>query len=468
MNQQGQPQPQFGLGMSGPQMSTGGPMNSQQPPFSDPSNNQSQPPHMPTAGFPNMGQMNNQNPSLPQRNPGILGVQNSGPMGRQLELMLAQQPQNGALFNVQKMNQQNQQIQQVQQPQRDQQQQQQPQSQLHPPGINHSNPTDIFTSPALPSEALRRPSPSHPPNLAPQIPGAIQGSQQQPLPGTGVHHPVPQLRRNQPMNIQEINERLKLVRQSIVNNDAELRSLYNQGQVTPSPEIATKMRNLQADVKNKQDIMSQLLRQQQQLIGQNGGMNNMVNRMGPNGGVPGQPSWPQNIPGQAFERGNAAQQQMPPSLHPQAPNGIQSASSLQAQANLMAPTGVPRPGQTPNPQTIQPTQQLGSPFPGQANIPANMGNKPPFSVGGFGMNPGAVGTPSVVGMQQRPTMNGAPSGYPPSLDKVKLDAMLPGFLQKKGVKIDPNLLNLNDQQIDLAHLHALVFVEGGFQKVRLS
>ncbi|KXN85860.1 hypothetical protein AN958_10758 [Leucoagaricus sp. SymC.cos] len=439
--------------------------NNQQQPFSDANSSQSQPPHMPNAGFPNMGPMSNQNPglnaaSISQRNPGILGMQN-GPMGRQLELMLAQQPQNGGLFNAVKLNQQNPQLQQVQQQQRDQQQSQQ---QLQPPAINHPNPADIFASPAMSSEALRRPSPSHPPNLPSQIQGPMQGPQQHPVPG--VHHPGAQgmpLRRNQlPMNIQDITERLKATRQAIVHNESELRQLMNQMHVAPSSaELTQKVRSLQIDLKTKQEVMARLL-QQQQIALQNGAMTNGMPRVGgPNGG---QPWAPQNA--QPFDsNGNIRQpqnnqQNMPQQMHPQGPNGMQPNPS--ANSHLMPPGGVPRPGPTPNPQGIQPPQQLGSPFPGQMNVPANMANKPPFPIPGFnamGAGPGAANA-----MQQR--LGGV--GYPPPLDKNKLELMLPGFLQKKGIKIDPTMLTWNDQQIDLSHLHTLVMSDGGFQKVQES
>jgi hypothetical protein len=91
-----------------------------------------------------------------------------------------------------------------------------------------------------------------------------------------------------------------------------------------------------------------------------------------------------------------------------------------------------------------------------------MANKPPFQMGGFVPGPGAA-NPT---MPQRPGLGGAGGvGYPPPLDKAKLDSMLPGFLQKKNVKIDPAMLSVSDQQIDLAQLHQLVMMEGGFQKV---
>jgi hypothetical protein len=263
MGQQNQPQPQFAIGMNPAQMPPGpiNPLanNQQQQPFPDANNNnnnQSQPPH-----FPNMGPMSNQNPGLnaAQRNPGILGIQNSGPMNRQLELMLAQQPNNGGLFNaVKQLNQQNPQLQQqVQQQQQQQQQrdQQQSQQQLQPPGINHPN-ADIFTSPALSSEALRRPSPSHP----------LQGPQQHPV--SGVHHPGAQgmqLRHNLPpsMSLQDILERLKATRQALAHSEGELRQIMSQRHVPPTAELQAKVRSLQIDIKGKQEFMARLMQQQQ-------------------------------------------------------------------------------------------------------------------------------------------------------------------------------------------------------------
>lgn len=149
-------------------------------------------------------------------------------------------------------------------------------------------------------------------------------------------------------------------------------------------------------------------------------------------------------------------------MHPQPPNGVQQNPSLQTPANNHLMTaGVPRQGPTPNPQGIQPPQQLGSPFPGQINVPANMANKPPpFPMNGFNM--GANPAAATAAMQQRPLSGVA---YPPPLEKSKFDSMFPNFLHKKNVKVDPALLRLNDQQIDLARLHALVINEGGYQKV---
>lgn len=263
LGQQNPPQSQFTLAMNPPPQIGGltGPTNQpqqQSQPFSDPGSNPStQPSHIP---FPNMGSGIN----AAQR----LGMQNSGPVNRQLELMLAQQTHNGGLFNAAK----NQQVQQQsQQQQRDQQQQQQ--QQLQPPGINHPN-ADIFTSPALSGEALRRPSPSHPSNLTSQIQASMQGGgpqQQHP----GVHHPgapgMPLRRTAPPVNIQDITERVRVTRQALANHESDLRQLLSTMQVAPSSELTSKARSLQMEIKTKQEMMNRLL-QQQQLAMNNPGM----------------------------------------------------------------------------------------------------------------------------------------------------------------------------------------------------
>ena len=136
-------------------------------------------------------------------------------------------------------------------------------------------------------------------------------------------------------------------------------------------------------------------------------------------------------------------------------NGMQPNSSIQTPANgstgLMAPTGpvgVPRLGPPSNPSP----QQLGSPFGGvQMNVGAN---KPSFLMGG----------PNIQGVSPA-AMRAGGNGYPAPLEKARLDLMLPGFLQKRNIKIDPNLLTYNDQHIDLARLHELVMLEGGYAKV---
>jgi len=194
-----------------------------------------------------------------------LGMQNSGPVNRQLELMLAQQTHNGALFTAAK----SQQVQQQQQPQQQRDQQQQSQQQLQPPAISHPN-ADIFSSPALSGEALRRPSPSHPPNLSSQIQDPIQGAGPQQLHLSGAQG-MPIRRGVLSMNIQDINERIRATRQAIANNENDHRQLTNSLQVAPSHELTVKARSLQMEIKTKQEFVTRLL-QQQQLIMSNASM----------------------------------------------------------------------------------------------------------------------------------------------------------------------------------------------------
>lgn len=250
-----QPMPQFGLGMSPAQMPNAGAMkplpSNQQQPFSDASAAQSQPSHMQPAGFANMGSMPNQNPglnaaSIPQRNSNILAMQN-GAMGKQLELMLAQSANNA--FHPAKLNQQHQQNQQVQQ-----QQQQPSQQQVQ---------SEMFSSPALSGDALRRPSPSHPPNLPPQMQGSLQGPQQHPVPG--VLHPSAMPQRRNQAALQEITERLKAARQNVMSSEAELRAVMNQLHTQPG-EVTQNIQGMQNDLKLKQEILQQLQRQQQAFL----------------------------------------------------------------------------------------------------------------------------------------------------------------------------------------------------------
>jgi hypothetical protein len=221
--------------------------SNQQQPFPDSSAAQSQPSHMQTAGFANMGSMPNQNPglnaaSVPQRNSNIFVMQN-GPMGKQLELMLAQQSANNVVFHPAKLNQQNPQMQQVQQQQQPSQQQVQ---------------TEMFSSPALSGDALRRPSPSHPPNIPPQMQAPLQGPQQHPVPGALHPSGMPQ-RRNQAA-LQDITERLKAARQSVLSSEAELRAVMSQIHTQPA-EVTQNIQGMQNDLKLKQEMLLQLQRQ---------------------------------------------------------------------------------------------------------------------------------------------------------------------------------------------------------------
>ncbi|KAJ3574140.1 hypothetical protein NP233_g1972 [Leucocoprinus birnbaumii] len=145
--------------------------------------------------------------------------------------------------------------------------------------------------------------------------------------------------------------------------------------------------------------------------------------------------------------------------------------SLQTPANshaelVTSTSGVPRPGPMPNPGGIQLSRQLGSHFgdASQMNLAADMANKPPYGpMGGFG-DAGPRGVAANVA-NMRGSMDDI--GYPPPLEKPKFDALLSVFLQEKGIKLDPDILTLDDRRIDLALLHALVIKEGGFQEVNV-
>jgi hypothetical protein len=278
MGQQPQSQPQFGVGMSPQQMAAaaGGmnslPPNQQQQSFHDGNSNQSQPSHMPSGGFPTMGPnpVPNQTPGLSAAslrqppNPGLLGMQNSGAMGRQLELMLAQQPQNGVMFGAPKLNQQPA-PQGQQQQQRDQSQQPQQNQPLHPSGMNNPNPADMFTSPAISNDVLRRPSPSsHPPNLNHQLQPNLPGGQQPPPPPRSMIHPGAQgmnpNRRPMMLTPPEIEERIRAARQNVITSETELRNLMNQIQMqgSPTPEVTMKLRAMHLDITAKKENLNKL------------------------------------------------------------------------------------------------------------------------------------------------------------------------------------------------------------------
>jgi hypothetical protein len=154
---QGQQQ-QFSSGIH--QMGGGGLGLGQQQGFHDSPSNQPQ--HM-SMGFPGMGGMPNTGvnaATLQQRNASFPPQV----MSRQLELIgLAQSQQPGPVYA--KFN----------------QSQQQRDREFQPQGVNHSSPGDVFSSPGLSNEAIRRPSPSSlPSNHVQPMPAVASGSQPQP------------------------------------------------------------------------------------------------------------------------------------------------------------------------------------------------------------------------------------------------------------------------------------------------
>ena len=249
-----QQQQSFALGVGMPQMSGGssvlGGANQPQS-FHDSSSNHAQTPHMPP-GFPNMGGMANGNVNTPgslqqRRQLGLTGmVQN-------------QQPQNGPVFN--KFNQQQQQYREQQQL-RDREQhhhhQQQQQQQFQSAAMNHSSPGDIFPSPGMSNEAIRRPSP-HPVNIqstsnmsqgsAPQSGNIITSA------SNGGRIAIPPL--------QELSNRAMTVRQHIAQIETQMASISqqlntNRGSPQEAP-LVQRLKDLEIELGKSRDNLQRFI-----------------------------------------------------------------------------------------------------------------------------------------------------------------------------------------------------------------
>ena len=163
--------------------------------------------HIPSA-FPNMGGIPNGNPNQPatlQSRPG--GAQNIH-VQRQLDPMNMVHPQNGPIKFTQ------QQLLNMREQQRQQQQQ------FQSGGMNnHSSPADIFSSPGMSNELLRRPSP-HPGN--PQQVPPVQGSQPQQLPMVGPNGA------RVPISPQEVAQRINILKNQMASQEQMLKQLQIQ------------------------------------------------------------------------------------------------------------------------------------------------------------------------------------------------------------------------------------------------
>ena len=224
--QQQQQQQPFAMGSALSQMNPGPPViggSAQQPPFHDPSSSH-------PAAFQNMGGMPQGNPNQPRNPPNILGFQPSS-VSRQLELMNMaqnQQPQNGPV-NINKFNpQQVPQHQLNQMREREQQQQQQFQS----AGMNPA--AELFSSPAMSNEALRRPSPQ--PTVQPP------GPQQQ-------AHDLP--------------TRAGMLRNYLAQTEIALRGMQQQLSVVrggpQEHQLVAKIQDIQADMSRKKELLGRML-----------------------------------------------------------------------------------------------------------------------------------------------------------------------------------------------------------------
>lgn len=232
---QGTQQMPFSMGVGVPNMGA-------QQAFHDQSSNQ--PPNGNMAGgFPSLGMLNpnmNAAPQQQQRNL-LQGLPASGQ--RQLDMMLAHNP-NFMKFGAH-----------PQIPQRPDQAQPQQQSQQQQPfvnaGMNHSSPGDLFASSGMPNpnEAIRRGSPSHPPNMIAAMPGTMGSNQ-------------PAQQRRVPLSIPELQERANQLRLSIQNEENVIHTIrmqanMNGGQIPV--EHQQRLSQLQTAVNLKKEYLSKIV-----------------------------------------------------------------------------------------------------------------------------------------------------------------------------------------------------------------
>lgn len=244
---QQQQQQSFALGVGMPQMSGGSSVlggASQPQSFHDSSSNHAQTPHMPP-GFPNMSGMNNGNTpgSLQQRRQlGLTGMAQN------------QQPQNGPVFN--KFNQQLREQQQHREREQHHHHQQQ-QQQFQTAAMNHSSPGDIFPSPGMSNEAIRRPSP-HPVNIQ-STSNMSQGSAPQ---SGNIITPASNGGRIA-MQLQELSNRAMTVRQHIVQIETQMGSISqqlnaNRGSPQEAP-LVQRLKELDIELGKSRDNLQRLI-----------------------------------------------------------------------------------------------------------------------------------------------------------------------------------------------------------------
>ena len=246
-----QQQQSFALGVGMPQMSGGSSVlggASQPQSFHDSSSNHAQTPHMPP-GYPNMSGMTNGNVNTPgslqqRRQLGLIGMAQN------------QQPQNGPVFN--KFNQHQQQIREQQQlREREQQHHQQQQQQFQTAAMNHSSPGDIFPSPGMSNEAIRRPSP-HPVNIqstSNMAQGSVSQSGNIVTPASnGVRIPIP---------LQELSNRAMAVRHNITQIENQMANFTqqlnaNRGSLQEAP-LVQKLKDLDLELVKHRDNLQRLI-----------------------------------------------------------------------------------------------------------------------------------------------------------------------------------------------------------------
>ena len=199
--------------------------------------------HIPS-GFPNMGGIPNGNPNQPAALQSRPGAQNIH-VQRQLDSMNMAQPQNGPIKFTQ------QQLQQHQLNMREQQHQRQ-QQQFQSGGMNnHSSPADMFSSPGMSNELLRRPSP-HPGN--PQQVPPVQGSQPQQL-----SMMVGPNGARVPISPQEMAQRINILKGQMASQEQQLKQLHiqhNSVKGTPQEvQLVAKVKEITMEYNKRKDYV---------------------------------------------------------------------------------------------------------------------------------------------------------------------------------------------------------------------
>jgi hypothetical protein len=167
----------------------------------------------------------------------------------------AQQPQNGPINFATKFNPQN----------REQQQQQQ--QQLQAAGMAHSSPRDIFSSPGMPNEDIRRPSPSHLPNHNQNLAAMLPANQPQVpgMPNSASASASAQPRR--PTTLAEYSDRANTLRTLIQAQETQVHGMQLQMNNQPgNGDLAKRLKMAAVDLKNKKDYYGKVVAAMQQSL----------------------------------------------------------------------------------------------------------------------------------------------------------------------------------------------------------
>jgi hypothetical protein len=444
--QPGQPHPSpqsFSSGIGMTQIATNQGVSNQQQPFQDLSANQPQPSHMPPVNFNGITNtnvhMNAASQSMQPRNPLLQNFSRPYDLG----FTQNQHPQNGAISFSNKQTPSSQPS--TQQQVRDQQHMQ----------SNHPSSADIFSSPNLQNEAVRRPSPSH-----------------QAIPS---------------QHLQNGMMTSAAVQQNSIHNSSAAQHQLNMFSSRPLPEQAMQLRNAirtldnsiaaqktsDGDHMTKARVHAALVTKKEQMNKLLG--NVMAAMQAQSNGGQGQTPW------MLQQRPSSSQPPFDPMSLQRSALGVQAPSSL-VQSQIQHQSGgtnvntsslaqSSQPGQVAgqNALPLQPgasthTSATGSPFPSQPPASSN-----PAS---FNVPSGLV--PQLPSQQQQisrtalqpPGMHNPMLQMIPPLDKSRFELAFKNFCNNKQIKIDPRLLSVNNRSIDLHILHTFVMREGGEAKVQ--